>query len=209
MPPFFLVVLNQPIKLRHRARLDGIHDIDVGLHGLVVGVAGPFHHDIRGDAQGQDVDDEGAAAGVGADQFPFGLNLVGADVTLVGGDADLLIDTGEFAQLFDVAVHRLVGLFIFTSVSAAIATCICRLFRVHFIFREAERIIAITYLCLAVLSTYPLLVISAFATMTFSPDASNWLIIRNVLSVLAMDLSVFWLAVLSARLLVKIRERYS
>ena len=99
----------QPIKLRHRTRLDRIHNVDVRLHGLVVGMAGPFHHDVRGDAQGQGVDDEGAAAGMGSDQLPLGLDLVGADIALVGGDADLLIDTSEFAQLLDVAVHRLVG----------------------------------------------------------------------------------------------------
>ena len=45
---------------------------------------------------------------MGADQFPLRLDLVGADVALVGGDADLLIDTSEFAQLLDAAVHRLV-----------------------------------------------------------------------------------------------------
>ena len=72
-------------------------------------MAGPFHHDVRGDAKGEGIDDEGAAAGVGADEFPLGLDLVGADVVLVGGDADILIDTGEFAQLLDIAVHRLVG----------------------------------------------------------------------------------------------------
>ena len=72
-------------------------------------MAGPFHHDVRSDAEGKGVDDEGAAAGVGADEFPLGLDLVGADVALVGGDANLLIDTSEFAQLLDVAVHRLVG----------------------------------------------------------------------------------------------------
>ena len=44
--------LNQTIKFRHRARFDGIHDVDVRLHGLVVGVPGPFHHDVRGDAEG-------------------------------------------------------------------------------------------------------------------------------------------------------------
>ena len=38
---------NQPIKLRHRTGLDGIHDVDVGRHGLVVGVAGPFHYNVR------------------------------------------------------------------------------------------------------------------------------------------------------------------
>ena len=42
--------LYQPVKLRHRTSLDGIHDVDVRLHGLIVGVAGPFHHDVRSDA---------------------------------------------------------------------------------------------------------------------------------------------------------------
>ena len=106
---FRQITLKQPIKLRHRTRLDGVHDIDVGLHGLVVGVAGPFHHDVRGDAEGQSVDDEGAATGVGANEFPLGLDLVSSDVALVGGNTDLLIDTGQLAQLLDVAVHRLVG----------------------------------------------------------------------------------------------------
>ena len=47
---------------------------------------------------------------MGTDKFPLGLDLVGADVALVGGDANLLIDAGELAQLLDVAVHRLVGI---------------------------------------------------------------------------------------------------
>ena len=62
-------LLYQPIKLRHRTCLDGVHNVDIRLHGLIVGVAGPFHHDVRSDAQGQSVDDEGAAAGVGAYEF--------------------------------------------------------------------------------------------------------------------------------------------
>ena len=113
-----------------------------------------------------------------------------------------------FGSPFDL-VECLVGVFIFISLAAAIATCICRLCRIHFKFRKAERIIAIAYLCLAFLSIYPLLIISAFATMTFSPDASPWLITRNILSVLAMVLSVFWLAALSARMLVRIRKRHT
>ena len=60
-------------------------------------MAGPFHHDVGRDTQRQGVDDEGAAAGVSADEFPLGLDLVGADIALVGGDADLFIDTGELA----------------------------------------------------------------------------------------------------------------
>ena len=100
---------NQPIKLRHRARLYGIHDVNVGLHGLVVGVAGPLHHDVGRNAQREGVDDEGAAAGVGTDQFPLGLDLVGSDVALVGRDANLFINSGKAAKFLDVAVHRLVG----------------------------------------------------------------------------------------------------
>ena len=46
---------------------------------------------------------------MGADELPLGQDLVGADVALVGGDADFLIDTGQLAQPLDVAVHRLVG----------------------------------------------------------------------------------------------------
>ena len=49
-------------------------------------MAGPFSHDIRGDVEGQGVYNKGSAAGVGADEFPFGLDLVGADIALVGGD---------------------------------------------------------------------------------------------------------------------------
>ena len=70
-------------------------------------MAGPFHHNVGCDAQREGVDDEGAAAGVGANQLPLGLDLVSADVALVGGDTDLFIDTGEAAKFLDVAVHRL------------------------------------------------------------------------------------------------------
>ena len=71
-------------------------------------MAGPFHHDVGRDAEGEDVNDEGAAASMGADKFPLRLDLVGSDVALVGGDADFLIDTGQLTQLLDVAVHRLI-----------------------------------------------------------------------------------------------------
>ena len=41
-------------------------------------MAGPLHYDVRRNAQGEGIDDEGAAAGVGADQLPLGLDLVTA-----------------------------------------------------------------------------------------------------------------------------------
>ncbi len=89
--------LYQPVKLRHRARFDGIHDVNVGFHGLVVGVAGPFHDVVGSDAHGEGVNDEGATTGVGADEFPLGLDYIVADVALVGGDSN---------REFFLAVHH-------------------------------------------------------------------------------------------------------
>ena len=37
-----------------------------------------------------------------ADQFPLGMDLVGSDVSLVGCNADFLIDAGESAQFLDI-----------------------------------------------------------------------------------------------------------
>ena len=101
----------------------------------------------------------------------------------------------------------ILGLFVFVSLLSALATCICRLFRIHFIPRKAEKCIAAVYLCLAILGFYPLMVVSGFAIFTFSPEAGQWLITRNLLSVLGMVLSVVWLAVLSAKLLVRTRRQ--
>ena len=95
------------------------------------------------------------------------------------------------------------GLFVFVSVLSALVICICRLFRIHFIPRKAEKRIAAIYLCLAAVGIYPLIAVSLFSILTFNPNESLWLITRNQLSVLGMVLSVIWLAVLSARLLVR------
>lgn len=54
------------VELSHSLALLGLGNVDVGLHGGVVGVAGPFHDDVGGDAHGEGVAYEGAAAGVGA-----------------------------------------------------------------------------------------------------------------------------------------------
>ncbi|MBO6032887.1 MAG: hypothetical protein J6Q22_15730 [Prevotella sp.] len=111
-----------------------------------------------------------------------------------------------FGLPFDF-IECILGLFIIISLLSALATCICRLLRIHFTPRDTERRIAVIYLCLAVLGIYPLMVVSVFNTLTFSPGDSQWLITRNTLSVLGMDLSVFWLAVLCAKLLVRTRQK--
>lgn len=51
-------------------------DVDVGLHGLVVGVSGEFHHDVRRNAVGEGETDEGLAAGMGADELVLGIDFV-------------------------------------------------------------------------------------------------------------------------------------
>ena len=61
------------IELGHGFALLGLSDVDVGLHGGIVGVAGPLHDDVGGDAHGEGVADEGAATGVGAEDGIFGL----------------------------------------------------------------------------------------------------------------------------------------
>ena len=40
---------------------------------FVVRVAGPFHDDVGSDAHGEGIDDEGAATGMGAGEFPLRL----------------------------------------------------------------------------------------------------------------------------------------
>ena len=102
----------------------------------------------------------------------------------------------------------ILGLFVFVSLLSALATCICRLFRIHFIPRKAEKRIAGVYLCLAAVGIYPLIAISLFSMLTFNPNESQWLITRNLLSVLGMILSVVWMAVLSAKLLVRTRRQH-
>ena len=41
-------------------------NLDIGFHGLVVGVADPLHHNLGRDAAGEGETDESAAVGVGA-----------------------------------------------------------------------------------------------------------------------------------------------
>ena len=107
---FAKLSLYQPIQLRHLTCLNTVNDIDVRFHGLVVGVAGPFHHDVGRDAEGEGVYDEGAAAGVGADELMLGVDFIGADVPFISRDSDFFINAGEFAKLLDVPVHGLVGI---------------------------------------------------------------------------------------------------
>ena len=94
-------------------------------------------------------------------------------------------------------------LFWMTSVIAAIAASICRLFRVRFKPTKTERIVAVIYLGIAVLTLYPLLIYTVFNTCTFSIYDSRWKIAWIITAVLSMDACVLCMSILSARLLRK------
>ena len=89
------------------------------------------------------------------------------------------------------------------SAIAAIAVSICRLFRVRFKQKKTERIIAVVYLCIAVLTLYPLVIYTGFNTLTFSIYDSRCKMICIITAVLSMDVCVLWMSILSARLLRK------
>ena len=52
---------------------DGVSDIDIWFLRFIVAVTGPFHDDVGSDAHGEGIDDEGAATGMGAGEFPLRL----------------------------------------------------------------------------------------------------------------------------------------
>ena len=70
-----LFLLESLLHLLDGVLLGGFGDVDVGFHGFVVGVAGPFHDYLGRDAAGEGETDEGASAGMGADFGVFGINV--------------------------------------------------------------------------------------------------------------------------------------
>ena len=96
------------VELCHGLALSGLGDVDVGLHGGVVGVAGPLHDDIGGDAHGEGDADEGAAAGMGTNHLVFRKSLFDTLASTVAGPGDRLIEAGKLAKVLQVPVHQLV-----------------------------------------------------------------------------------------------------
>lgn len=92
-----IVLLYQSIELRHRLRLDGVHDVDVRSHCLVVVVTGPLHDDVRRDTKGKGIDDEGSTPGMGPDQLIFGMAFFNTFVSFIGDNVDLFVDSSQLA----------------------------------------------------------------------------------------------------------------
>ena len=78
----------------------GFGDVDVGLHGFVVAVAGEFHHDIRRYSGREGEADEDLAASVGANEFVFGFDFVVTDVVFVVCDRAGRVEAADFAEVF-------------------------------------------------------------------------------------------------------------
>ena len=72
-------------------------------------MAGEFHDNVRRDADGEGEADEGLSAGVGADLRPFGIDIVVTGAVAVEGDVDGGVELADLAEVFEAAVHLLVG----------------------------------------------------------------------------------------------------
>ena len=95
------------VEEAHRGCLCLFGDVDVWAHCLVVGVAGPFHYDLRRDAAGEGETDECPSAGVGADERPLWVGFLNF---LAGAEeyfGNRCVEAAEFAEVFEVGVHLL------------------------------------------------------------------------------------------------------
>jgi len=88
-----------------------------------------------------------------------------------------------------------IGMLFFPCFVATMAINLCLSFRIQFKPRKRERIIAIVYLILLVLSFHALLILNGFGLFNFRADAERWDIVRIYVAVLFTDYCVIWLAV--------------
>ncbi len=72
-------------------------------------MAGPFHHDLRRDTAGEGEADESTAAGVGAYHLILREGFLDTLTGTVADPLDGLVESGKLAEVFQVAVHQLVG----------------------------------------------------------------------------------------------------
>ena len=88
---------------------DCFGDVDVGFHGFVVGVAGPFHDHLRRDAAGNGEADEGTTAGMGTYKLAFRASLFLALACAEVDAGDGVVDFAELTEFLQVEVHLLGG----------------------------------------------------------------------------------------------------
>ena len=72
-------------------------------------MASPLHDYLRWDAAGEGEADEGTTAGMGADEFVFGLCAFLSLSGPIGYAGDGRIELANFAEILQVVIHLLVG----------------------------------------------------------------------------------------------------
>ena len=72
-------------------------------------MAGPFHRHLKRNAGGQGEADEGAAAGMSADEFVFGLRGFHSFSRPIGNSGNRRVEFAEFAEILKEVIHLLVG----------------------------------------------------------------------------------------------------
>ena len=102
-----LFLLQFGLEELHGIGLGLLGNLDIGLHGLIVGVAGPLHHHLGRNAAGEGEADEGAASCVGANQVALGGSLLHTFTAFVVSLGNGRIEAGQFAEVLELAVHQL------------------------------------------------------------------------------------------------------
>lgn len=93
----------------HRIGFGRVGNVNIRLHGLVVAVASPLHHDLWGYSQHESVADERTPPCVCAEHLPFGKHIVDALVPLVVRNCHWLVEAANLAKLFEVLIHALIA----------------------------------------------------------------------------------------------------
>lgn len=115
----------------------------------------------------------------------------------------IVLTLGLFTLFFSFDCIQEFRFFFIPCFSTAMAINLCLLFGVTFAPRKVEKIIAISFLTLFILSLPFLYICTGFALFNWSEDAIHWDITRMWISVLFTDYCVIWLAIRCMRLLLR------
>lgn len=115
----------------------------------------------------------------------------------------IVLTLGLFTFIFSFGCIQEFRLFFIPCFFATMAINLCQIFAVKFAPRKVEKIIAISFLVLFVLSFPFLYIATGFALFNWSEDANHWDITRMWVSVIFTDYCVIWLVIRCVRLLLR------
>ena len=94
---------------------------------------------------------------------------------------------------FRYSTDVLFGIFVLSSFLITLVLHLCRLFRISFSPRKRERIIAVIYILLFIISFYFIRIFIVFGLCNFSFDSPGWLMVRNYISIPFLVFCALWL----------------